>query len=148
MGNNSLHHVKPHKRSSFCFLLSLIVPITNVPLSLIVLMTTVQLFQDIVEAFDQLLAAIEEAYQTTQEDDADFEDAPDEFLDPLMYSLMTDPVRLPTSGTVMDRSCIIQHLLSDPTDPFNRKPLSADDLVPEPELKAKIDAWVADKRRA
>lgn len=29
---------------------------------------------------------------------------PDEFLDPVMADMMTDPVELPTSGTIMDRA--------------------------------------------
>ena len=40
-------------------------------------------------------------------------EAPDEFLDPLLSTLMRDPVRLPTSGNVVDRSTISQHLLND-----------------------------------
>lgn len=40
------------------------------------------------------------------------EDAPFEFMDPLLDTLMRDPVRLPTSGTVVDRSTIAQHLLN------------------------------------
>ena len=43
--------------------------------------------------------------------------------------LMKDPVILP-SKNVLDRSTISRHLLSDPTDPFNRQPLSEEDLVP------------------
>ena len=42
-------------------------------------------------------------------------DAPSEFLDPLMNTLMRNPVRLPTSGTVMDRAVIAQHLLNTET---------------------------------
>lgn len=34
-----------------------------------------------------------------------------------------------------------RHLLSDPTDPFNRSTLTAEMLVPAPELLAKIEAW-------
>jgi len=54
-------------------------------------------------------------------------------------------------------------LLSDPTDPFSRIPLKVEDVIPrtslhrnvtavtlicriEPELKAKIDAFVAEKK--
>ncbi len=37
----------------------------------------------------------------------DLEDEiPDEFMDPIMASIMTDPVLLPTSDTVMDRITI------------------------------------------
>ena len=50
--------------------------------------------------------------------------------DPLMFTLMEDPVILPTSRTSVDRSTIRSHLLSDPNDPFNRAPLSIEDVVP------------------
>lgn len=62
--------------------------------------------------------------------DDDAADAPDEFLDPIMASLMTDPVVLPTSGTRVDRSVIRAILLATPQDPFNRQPLTVDQLVP------------------
>ena len=51
-------------------------------------------------------------------------------LDPLMYTLMEDPVILPTSKTSIDRSTIRSHLLSDPNDPFNRAPLKIEDVTP------------------
>ena len=60
----------------------------------------------------------------------DLGDIPDEFLDPLMYTLMQDPVVLPTSRTIVDRSTIRSHLLSDPNDPFNRVPLKIEDVKP------------------
>ena len=50
-------------------------------------------------------------------------------VDPLMDTLMTDPVRLP-SGTIMDRSIILRHLLNSPTDPFNRQMLTENMLEP------------------
>ncbi len=79
-----------------------------------------------------------------------------------MYTLMRDPVKLPSSRTTIDRSTIKAHLLSDATDPFNRSPLSIDDVVPgklfcrfydactdfrlDVELKQKIIAWLAVQR--
>ena len=54
---------------------------------------------------------------------------------------MTDPVLLPTSNEVVDRTTIAQHLLNNDFDPFNRKTLSIDDIVPAEELKEKMDAW-------
>ena len=45
-----------------------------------------------------------------QEEDLAAE-APDEFLDPIMGTLMTDPVTLPTSNQTVDRSVIARHLL-------------------------------------
>lgn len=46
-----------------------------------------------------------------------------------MDTLMSDPVRLPPSGTVMDRKIILRHLLNSHTDPFNRAELKESDLV-------------------
>jgi ubiquitin conjugation factor E4 B len=59
---------------------------------------------------------------------------------------MKDPVRLPTSNTVCDRSVIQRHLLSESRDPFNRATLTADMLEPQPELKARIGAWVKEQK--
>ena len=60
----------------------------------------------------------------------DLGEIPEEFLDPLMFTLMEDPVILPTSRNVIDRSTIRSHLLSDPNDPFNRVPLKIEDVKP------------------
>ena len=51
-------------------------------------------------------------------------------LDPLMDTLMEDPVKLPTSGNIMDRAIITRHLLNSSTDPFNRQVLTEDMLEP------------------
>lgn len=50
--------------------------------------------------------------------------------DPLMYTLMRDPVKLPSSRAIVDRSTIKAHLLSDTTDPFNRSPLKIEEVIP------------------
>lgn len=50
--------------------------------------------------------------------------------DPLMYTLMEDPVILPKSRISIDRATIRSHLLSDPNDPFNRMPLKIEDVIP------------------
>lgn len=63
---------------------------------------------------------------------------PEEFLDPLMFTLMEDPVILPSSKISIDRSTIKAHLLSDSTDPFNRMPLKLEDVIDDVELKQKI----------
>lgn len=47
-----------------------------------------------------------------------------------MATLMKDPVILPSSRNVVDLSTIKSHLLSDPTDPFNRVPLKIEDIIP------------------
>lgn len=73
-------------------------------------------------------------------------DAPEEYLDPIMSTLMTDPVILPSSKVTVDRSTIVRHLLSDQTDPFNRAPLTMDKVKPNETLKAQILQWMASKR--
>lgn len=93
-------------------------------------------------------------------------EAPDEFLDPITASIMMDPVILPASGVSIDRPVIARytpiliiaifhkinhfrfsrHLLSDQTDPFNRSPLTMEQIKPNEELKAKIQAWIAEKK--
>lgn len=65
-----------------------------------------------------------------------------EILDPLMDTVMIDPVRLPTSNKIMERSVIVRHLLNSNFDPFNRMPLSEDSLVSETELQKQIHDWI------
>ncbi|KAN0087641.1 Ubiquitin elongating factor core domain containing protein [Tylopilus felleus] len=91
------------------------------------------------------IVKVEEA-KATIEAEEDLGEIPDEFLDPLMFSLMRDPVTLPSSRTVIDRATIKSHLLSDSKDPFNRVPLTINDVIPNVELKARIDAFVVERR--
>lgn len=69
-------------------------------------------------------------------------EVPEEFLDPILSTMMIDPVVLPSSGITMDRAVITRHLLNENTDPFNRQPLCADDLKPNKELKQQIDDFL------
>ncbi|KAK0704848.1 ubiquitin elongating factor core-domain-containing protein [Lasiosphaeris hirsuta] len=78
-------------------------------------------------------------------EDLDYGDAPPEFEDELMGILMKDPVILP-SKHVLDRGTITQHLLSDPTDPYTRQPMTIDDVVPDDELRQRIVKWKEEKR--
>ncbi|ORX35769.1 ubiquitin elongating factor core-domain-containing protein [Kockovaella imperatae] len=74
----------------------------------------------------------------------DEREIPDEFLDPLLSTLMKDPVILPMSRVVVDRGTIRTVLLSKEVDPFNNMPLKYEDCIPDTELKAKIAAWIAE----
>ena len=76
-----------------------------------------------------------------------FADAPDEYLDAIMSNLMTDPVRLPNSLQIVDRSTIARHLLSDQNDPFTRAPLTMEQVEPLDDLKNEIQKWMNDKRK-
>ena len=81
-----------------------------------------------------------------EEDEELLGEVPGDFEDPIQYTLMKDPVRLPSSGTICDRSTIQRHLLSESRDPFNRATLTEDMLEPLPELKARIDAWIKEQK--
>ncbi|ODO06452.1 ubiquitin-conjugation factor E4 B [Cryptococcus wingfieldii CBS 7118] len=74
----------------------------------------------------------------------DEREIPDEFLDPLLSTLMKDPVILPVSRISIDRGTIRTVLLSKEADPFNNVPLKFEECLPDIELKARIDAWVAE----
>eukprot|EP00922_Rhytidocystis_sp_ex-Travisia-forbesii_P008954 GHVS01013067.1.p1 GENE.GHVS01013067.1~~GHVS01013067.1.p1 ORF type:complete len:349 (+),score=67.31 GHVS01013067.1:190-1236(+) len=96
-----------------------------------------------VEAFNQLAKRL----MTYQQEELDVEDVPDEFLDPLMQDVMEDPVRLPTSNTVMDRRNIERHLMADEHDPYNRAPLRVEELESMPELREKIRAFLRERKQ-
>ena len=68
-------------------------------------------------------------------------EVPEEFLDPLLQTVMRDPVILPDSHITIERSTIERHLLGSKTDPFNRSPLTLEALKPDVELKARIQQW-------
>uniref|UniRef100_H2Y6Z0 Ubiquitin conjugation factor E4 B n=1 Tax=Ciona savignyi TaxID=51511 RepID=H2Y6Z0_CIOSA len=103
--------------------------------------STIKTSMDI-EHFKDLARRVEECRIKLNKAEVDYGEIPDEFKDPLMDTLMRDPVLLPTSGTVMDRSIILRHLLNSSTDPFNRQELTEDMLKPETNLKKRIDNWI------
>jgi len=98
-----------------------------------------------IDKFRGIAEEVEKLVKLKNLEDLDFEDAPDEFKDPLMDTLMKDPVNLP-SGIVMERSIIERHLLNSSTDPFSRLPLTAEQLVPNLDLKQRIEAWCREKK--
>lgn len=80
------------------------------------------------------------------QDEIDYTDAPEEFFDPLMATLMDDPVELPDSHYIIDRVTIEQHLLNDKRDPMSRAPLTLDQLIPRPDIKEKIEEYKMEKK--
>jgi ubiquitin conjugation factor E4 B len=96
--------------------------------------------------WEKLKARFQVAKELDDQAEEDMGEIPDEYADPIMATLMTDPVILPISKQTVDRTTIRSHLLSDPHDPFNRAPLAIEDVVENTELKAKIVAWLAEKK--
>ena len=67
---------------------------------------------------------------------------PEEFLDPILNVLMKDPVILPDSKVTLDRKTIQRHLTVSSTDPFSRCQLKEEDLIPNGDLKKKVEEWL------
>ncbi|KAJ0452511.1 putative U box domain, Zinc finger, RING/FYVE/PHD-type, ubiquitin conjugation factor E4, core [Helianthus annuus] len=101
----------------------------------------------IIQAFDDLGRKAKAAASEAMDAEAILGDIPDEFLDPIQYTIMKDPVILPSSRIIVDRPVIQRHLLSDATDPFNRSHLTPDMLIPDTELKQKIEEFVKSQQR-
>ena len=85
---------------------------------------------DEMRKWEQLQRRVKGAKQQDEQEEEDLGEVPDDFLDPLIYTLMEDPVILPASRMSIDRATIRSHLLSDPHDPFNRVPLKMEDVTP------------------
>lgn len=101
---------------------------------------------ELIAALENVSKSVKKMAADTLKDDELFADAPDEFLDPIMSHLMKDPVRLPNSGQIVDRPTIARHILSDQNDPFTRSPLTLDMVIPETELRNRIQSWMESKR--
>ncbi|KAL5115041.1 Ubiquitin conjugation factor E4 [Pleosporales sp. CAS-2024a] len=97
------------------------------------------------KAWEDMASEIETAKARADLEEADLGEIPDGYEDPLMATLMEDPVILPISKQIVDRSTIQSHLLSDPHDPFNRTPLKLEDVIPNDKLREEILAWKADR---
>ncbi|KAF8399550.1 hypothetical protein HHK36_015417 [Tetracentron sinense] len=96
----------------------------------------------VIQEFIELGAKAKAAASEAMDAEAALGEIPDEFLDPIQYTLMKDPVILPSSRITIDRPVIQRHLLSDSTDPFNRSHLTQDLLIPNVELKARIEEFI------
>eukprot|EP00934_Nitzschia_sp_Nitz4_P003857 Nitzschia sp. Nitz4//scaffold108_size72880//63859//64533//NITZ4_005829-RA/size72880-processed-gene-0.86-mRNA-1//1//CDS//3329532711//3847//frame0 len=91
-----------------------------------------------------LCVSDEEAENTSvssEEETDGEEDVPSEFLCPLTLEVMEDPV-MDRQGINFERSAIVQWLGSGrTTHPLTREPLSFGKLVPNVQLRLKIDHW-------
>jgi len=103
---------------------------------------------DLATALGSIHAKVEDASTALAKEEELLADCPDEFLCPIMSIIMLDPVLLPSSKQVVDRSTIARHLLSDQSDPFNRAPLTMDMVQSQQELKQRVQQWVEGKRKA
>merc|ERR1712228_766221 len=102
-----------------------------------------------IQMFESALAILIKKFEEKKNIELMLGDIPNKYLDPIMQTLMTDPVILgknknekDTNKYVMDRKVIERHLMNNPNNPFNREPLTKNELIPDNELKQEIDEWV------
>lgn len=69
---------------------------------------------------------------------------PQEYQDPLLHAVMTDPVMLP-SGQTCDRAVLSRMLSESPMNPFTREPLSLGDTRTCVTLRKNIQHWLTEK---
>uniref|UniRef100_A0A6C0IZY9 U-box domain-containing protein n=1 Tax=viral metagenome TaxID=1070528 RepID=A0A6C0IZY9_9ZZZZ len=55
-------------------------------------------------------------------------DIPLEFCDPILYTPIENPIILPESKVIIDKNTIINYLIHDSIDPFNRTPLTIEQV--------------------
>jgi len=103
-------------------------------------------YKDII-SLEKICKKLKDISSQLKAKEINYDDAPEEFLDQITTELMEDPVKLPSSGTIVDRTCIETHLQSDPMDPFNRSKLTKDMLIPLPELKQRIEEYKLKKKQ-
>jgi len=73
---------------------------------------------------------------------------PKQYLDPISYELLTDPVMVTVSGYSYQRSVIEKHIANYKNDPFSRQYVSSKHLVENRALKECVAEWVkAQKKR-
>jgi len=69
---------------------------------------------------------------------------PDKYLDPLLFTLIKEPLLIPNSDIFIDKETIKRHLLESETNPFTREPLTYDKLIEynnEANIKKQLDVF-------
>jgi hypothetical protein len=71
-------------------------------------------------------------------------DIPDDFIDPLICELIEEPIVLPICNIIIDEKVIFKHILLKGDNPFNRVPLTIDELIRYQEnenIKEMLKSW-------
>jgi hypothetical protein len=81
-------------------------------------------YELLVEEFEK----IEILLDNMEEEEEYIEEIPDDFLDPITYTPMENPVILPSSGNIVDKKTIVNQLLHNEIDPYSRAKLTIEEL--------------------
>lgn len=85
--------------------------------------------------------------EISQDDSLSLEDIPEEFVDPLTFILMRNPVIMSTSKITIDMTTFRQIMLNDQLDPFSRMPINETMITSNTELKKQIDEFLKSKNK-
>lgn len=91
--------------------------------------------------YDSIISLKNQINSIRSQDEIDENDIPEDLLDPIMGTLIENPVLLPNSEMFMEYDVILRHLLTTPNNPFTRDPLSKDELDEynaRPEIQEKV----------
>ncbi|OHS93356.1 hypothetical protein TRFO_40351 [Tritrichomonas foetus] len=105
-----------------------------------------QEYEDVTRRFSVFADLLKNIAAQNASIEINIDDAPEEFIDPILYVLMTDPYRLPT-GTVIDKSTLDQVIMNGLKDPLTTVIFKLEDVKPDTELKKRIDEWVAQQKK-
>eukprot|EP00759_Apiculatamorpha_spiralis_P056616 PhF_6_TR8271/c0_g1_i4/m.12624/K10597/UBE4B, UFD2; ubiquitin conjugation factor E4 B len=112
---------------------------------------------DVRSELAEFFVRAERMFASREEDSALFEDPPDEFTCQITCVIMTDPIGLPNTPDIMvEAKAMYRHLLTEEFNPFNRQPLTAQQLTeynntPEmiaqrEDMRRRIEEWKQSKR--
>jgi len=99
-----------------------------------------------VTKFDLVMTKIGISCQEDEENEIDYDDGDEELYCPLTCELLENAVMLPGSKQIVNRDSIVRQLMTNPLDPFNRSPLTADKLIPMPEIVEKVIIYKEGKK--
>ena len=57
------------------------------------------------------------------------EDIPVDFVDPIYYIPIEDPIEMPNTKTIVEKKIIMNHLVFNQTNPFDGLPLTRDEII-------------------
>ena len=83
--------------------------------------------KDILESYDkQINLEIENSKDKKEKYSCD---VPMEFMDPILFSVINDPIEIPEVKQIMDKYTIMNHLTFSETNPFTNKSLTKKELL-------------------
>ena len=83
-------------------------------------------------------------YNEITEEEIEYEDVPEDFCDPILMTMIEEPIMIPEMDLIVEESVIKRHLLTTDENPFNRRPLTTEQLNEynkQEDVIQKINEW-------